>query len=88
MAEHSSEETTSFGRQLVEFIVMILLIVGCFFGLRTFIVGTYAIPSGSMEDTIEIGDRVFSEKISYYGRSPEVGDVGQLPTKSREMAGM
>ena len=75
MAEHSSEETTSFGRQLVEFIVMILLIVGCFFGLRTFIVGTYEIPSGSMEDTIEIGDRVFSEKISYYGRSPEVGEI-------------
>ncbi|MDO4890564.1 MAG: signal peptidase I [Coriobacteriaceae bacterium] len=43
--------------------------------MRAFVVGTFEIPSSSMEDTIQIGDRVFSEKISYYGRSPEAGEI-------------
>ena len=75
MAEHSNGNDMSAGKQLIEFLVMILLVIGCFFGLRTFVVGTYEIPSGSMEDTIAIGDRVFSEKISYYSRTPEVGEI-------------
>jgi len=35
----------------------------------------YEIPSGSMEDTIIPGDMVFSEKVSYYTREPEYGDI-------------
>ena len=44
-------------------------------GLRMFVFVPYEIPSGSMEDTIMPGDMVFSEKISYYMRSPERGDI-------------
>ena len=40
-----------------------------------FVFVPYEIPSGSMEDTIMPGDMVFSEKISYYTRSPEQGDI-------------
>ncbi len=65
-------------RQLVELVVMIALVVACYFGLRAFVVGTFEIPSGSMEDTIEVGDRVFSEKISYYTRDPAPGDIVTL----------
>ena len=43
--------------------------------LQTFVVCPYAIPSGSMEDTIEVGDHVWSEKISYYMRDVEQGDI-------------
>ncbi|WP_080797594.1 signal peptidase I [Arabiibacter massiliensis] len=35
----------------------------------------YAVPSGSMEGTIMTGDRVFGEKVSYYLRDPEPGDI-------------
>lgn len=63
------------GRQVLELVVMVTLVIGCYIGLRSFIVGTYEIPSGSMRETIQIGDRVFSEKISYYGRGPLPGEV-------------
>lgn len=75
MAEHSAEDAPTVGRQIVEFAIMIVLVIACYFGLRTFVVGTYEIPSSSMVDTIQVGDRVFSEKISYYGRDPQVGEI-------------
>lgn len=57
------------------FLIMIIIVVVAYFGLRTFVVGTYEIPSGSMLDTIQIGDRVFSEKVSYYFNDPQQGDI-------------
>lgn len=57
------------------FLIMIVIVVVAYFGLRTFVVGTYEIPSGSMLDTIQIGDRVFSEKVSYYFNDPQQGDI-------------
>ena len=35
----------------------------------------YAVPTGSMEKTIMTGDRVLAEKVSYYLRAPEPGDI-------------
>lgn len=43
--------------------------------LRTFVVETFIVPSGSMLDTIQEGDVLLGEKVSYYSRSPEVGEV-------------
>lgn len=43
--------------------------------LRMFVFVPYEIPSGSMEETIMTGDMVFSEKVSYYFRSPQRGDI-------------
>lgn len=44
-------------------------------GMQAFVVCPYTIPSGSMENTIEIGDNVWSEKVSYYFRDVEPGDI-------------
>ena len=74
-AHADNSENQSLIKQIIELVVMIVLVVACYFGIRTFVVGTFEIPSGSMEDTIEVGDRVFSEKISYYSRDPEQGDI-------------
>ena len=75
MASKQMGEATSLMQQILELVIMVLLVIGCYFGLREFVVGTYEIPSGSMLDTIQIGDRVFSEKISYYSRGPIPGEV-------------
>ena len=54
---------------------MVAVVISCVALLRVFVFVPYEIPSGSMEDTIMPGDLVFSEKISYYIRTPERGDI-------------
>lgn len=62
-------------RLLVEIIVIVIAAIVISFLVRTFVVETYEVPSGSMEDTIQVGDRILSEKITYYFRSPEKGEI-------------
>ena len=45
-------------------------------GLKTFLVQAFVIPSGSMEQTIRINDRVLVDKLTpWFGWEPERGDV-------------
>ena len=62
-------------RSLLEFIGVIVVAALLAWGITTFVVQPYEIPSGSMEDTIEVGDRVLSEKVSYYLGEPKAGDI-------------
>ncbi|MEU9335322.1 signal peptidase I [Streptomyces sp. NPDC048290] len=44
--------------------------------LKTFLVQAFVIPSGSMEQTIQVGDRVLVDKLTpWFGSRPERGDV-------------
>ncbi|WP_328886847.1 signal peptidase I [Streptomyces sp. NBC_00316] len=44
--------------------------------LKTFLVQAFVIPSGSMEQTIRIGDRVLVDKLTpWFGARPQRGDV-------------
>ncbi|MBY8888774.1 signal peptidase I [Streptomyces sp. PTM05] len=44
--------------------------------LKTFLVQAFVIPSGSMEDTIRVGDRVLVDKLTpWFGAKPQRGDV-------------
>jgi signal peptidase I len=44
--------------------------------LKTFLVQAFVIPSGSMEDTIKVGDRVLVDKLTpWFGAKPHRGDV-------------
>ncbi|MCX4547893.1 MULTISPECIES: signal peptidase I [unclassified Streptomyces] len=55
---------------LLVFAVLIALV------LKTFLVQAFVIPSGSMEETIRIGDRVLVDKLTpWFGSEPHRGDV-------------
>ena len=73
--QHAEKRPNSFLRIVASTIVAIAIILGLSFVLRTFVVQPYLIPSGSMEDTIIPGDMVFSEKVTYYTRSVQPGEI-------------
>ncbi len=43
--------------------------------LRTFVVQTFYIPSGSMEPTLQVGDRIIVNKLSYDLHGVDRGDI-------------
>lgn len=56
-------------------VITIVAVLVCVWFLRSFVIEPYEIPSGSMEDTIEIQDRVFSEKISLATQGVTPGQI-------------
>src|SRR3712207_9080322 len=55
---------------------LLLLVAFCLAVLiRTFLVQAFFIPSGSMEDTLLVGDRVLVNKVVYDLRDPLRGEV-------------
>lgn len=56
---------------LITIVLAILLTVG----IRTFVAEARWIPSNSMLPTLEIGDRLIVEKVSYHFRDPRRGDI-------------
>lgn len=59
-------------RKLVEWALWLLGLAVMVLVLRTYVVGSYYIPSVSMEPDFEIGDRLLANKLD---RSPERGEV-------------
>ena len=62
-------------RFLIEVVIIVIAAFVITFLVRTFVVETYEVPTGSMIPTIEVGDRILSERISYYAGEPKRGDI-------------
>jgi signal peptidase I len=62
-------------RHHFELPILVVLALALAFLIKTFLVQAFFIPSGSMIPTLEIGDRVLVEKVSYRVWEPERGDV-------------
>jgi signal peptidase I len=65
-------EKSSFFKEITESIVIAVLLAVI---IRIFIIEPFYIPSGSMEPTLQEGDRIIVSKISYYFQEPQRGDV-------------
>jgi signal peptidase I len=57
--------TPAFSLLAVEVLVVVVVAVALTVALRVFVVQTYSIPSGSMEPTLMIGDRIVVDKLAY-----------------------
>ncbi len=63
-------------------VVVIAIVVAVL--LRTFVVATYSIPSGSMEPTLKIGDRIVVDKLSYHLHGVDRGNIVVFSTPPTE----
>lgn len=62
--------------ELLEFLVIFLVAFALVFGfVRPFVLEAFYIPSESMLPTLEVGDRVFVNKLVYSVSEPERGDI-------------
>jgi len=55
--------------------VIVALALGLALGIQAFLIKPYQIPSGSMEPTLHIGQRVLVNRFLYHFSSPKIGDI-------------
>ncbi len=55
--------------------MIVALALGLALGIQAFIVKPYQIPSGSMEPTLDIGQRVLVNRFVYHFADPKIGDI-------------
>ena len=62
-------------RRNVEWVVIVVVAVLAAILVKTYLIEAFYIPSGSMEPTLDIGDRVLVNKLSYQMHAVHRGDV-------------
>jgi signal peptidase I len=73
--ERSAAGTQHHGSFWKELPILLLVAFGLAFLVKTFVVQAFYIPSGSMEQTLAVGDRVLVNKVVYKTRDIERGDI-------------
>jgi signal peptidase I len=68
----ATKKKKSFGRELLTIVVAAAVLTLL---VKAFVVQVYRIPSASMENTLQIGDRVLVNKVVYHFRGIARGDV-------------
>ena len=74
-AKTAKKRSKSTRSSLVELVVIIAVALGLALGIQAFIVKPYRIPSGSMEPTLAIGQRVLVNRIGMDFSEPHVGEI-------------
>jgi signal peptidase I len=73
---------------LIELVVIVALALGLALGIQAWVVKPYQIPSGSMEPTLDVGQRVLVNRFIYRLHEPRIGDIVVFhPPSTAEEAG-
>ena len=71
-------------RWIIELVGVVVVALVVAFLLRTFVIATYSIPSGSMEPTLQVGDRIVVNKLSYHLHGVDRGNIVVFSTPPKE----
>jgi signal peptidase I len=71
-------------RWIVELLGVVVVAVVIAIVLRSFVVATFSIPSGSMEPTLQIGDRIVVDKLSYHLHGVDRANIVVFSTPPKE----
>jgi signal peptidase I len=80
-------EAPTAARRIGETVVIVLIALIVAVLLRLFVVQTYSIPSRSMEPTLQVGDRIAVDKLSYAVHGVHRGDIVVFSTPPNEHCG-
>ena len=73
--ERTEPAKKSRANSLLELVLIVLVAVGLAIAIQAFIVKPYRIPSGSMEPTLNVGQRVLVDRIGMHLGDPHVGQI-------------
>src|SRR3974390_3157250 len=85
--EGPSPETAAEGksnRWIIELVAVVAVAVVVAVLLRPFVIAPYSIPSGSMEPTLQVGDRIVVDKLSYHLHGVDRGNIIVFSTPRTE----
>jgi signal peptidase I len=71
-------------RWIIELVGVVVVALVAAILLRTFVIATYSIPSGSMEPTLQVGDRIVVDKLSYHLHGVGRGNIVVFSTPPKE----
>lgn len=73
--QHATRRQPGILRRFFSFVICIAVVLAAAWGIRTYVVEPFEVPSASMETTIMTGDRLFAEKVSYHFADVQPGDI-------------
>lgn len=74
-APAKGEAPKSRTNSIVELVAIVLVAVGLALAIQAWVVKPYRIPSGSMEPTLKVGQRVLVNRIGMHFNGPHVGEI-------------
>jgi signal peptidase I len=74
-SSEGSAASKSKTNSIVELVVIIFVAIGLALAIQAFVVKPYRIPSGSMEPTLDVGQRVLVNRIGMHFNGPHVGEI-------------
>ncbi|MCG2794459.1 MAG: signal peptidase I [Actinomycetia bacterium] len=69
------EHRRSLKRSVLEILIIVVIAAVLAVFIQSFALKTFIIPSSSMSPTLQIGDRVMVDRVTYYFRKPRGGDI-------------
>jgi signal peptidase I len=75
VAASTDKPRRSRARSLFETVFVVALAIGLAVGIQAAVAKPYKIPSESMVPTLEVGERVIVDRVSYRFSEPEIGDI-------------
>lgn len=73
--ENAEPIKKSRANSIAELVLIVLVAVGLAVAIQAFIVKPYRIPSGSMEPTLTVGQRVLVDRLGMHFGDPHVGEI-------------
>lgn len=73
--KYGAVKPKSLAREVISWIVVIVTALFLGYGLNEFVLLKAEIPSGSMENTLMVGDRLIGNRLAYLFSSPKRGDI-------------